>query len=73
MLSETDSQLCLHEITLDPDIGLRQVFSLQSLSLVDEGDCGTMLYGGRMAKLSCSHTPTCLMLVSRARNGIANR
>ena len=30
----------MHEITLDPDIGLRQVYSLDSQSLADEGARG---------------------------------
>ena len=36
VISEADRQLLLHEITLDPDIGLRQVFSLDVQSLADE-------------------------------------
>ena len=72
VISEADCQLHLHEITLDPDIGLRQVFSLDSQSLADEGVPFPFkrLYGSLMAKLSCSHTCRCLMLGKNTRIGM---
>ena len=43
MVSVAYHQLCLHKITLGPEIGLRRVLSLDSGSLADEGARGTFL------------------------------